>query len=212
MLKIQDFLKYEGDEVRQGVLYSKGCPFVVQGKVDFTVFGTVRLNGVVVSNTRMSVKLQKVSELVLDKDSAMLFHQVPSVVRHPIGEILPEVPEMQDEQIRMMHRLFESWVIARGLPAEGEGDSPSPMVEGDEMSIDEEYDDYDDIPLDTPLVDPLFEEKSGQEAADSHESDAESSSAVANSESLSELAQVTQPAAEPSQGEKADDSLESAAG
>jgi hypothetical protein len=209
MIKISNFLKYSGEDFVQGNMYTDVKKAVVQGRIEFSAFGTVYLNGVAIKDTRVTIKLAKPTEVSTAKDSAILFHGTPPQLEHPVSEPLPPVPDMEDEQIRMMHRLFEQWAMSRGLRAEGEGDSPSPNYPGDDGDIEDEDLDPDDWDIDVPLVDPDNVQRIDTASrADSLESDGDiSSDAVANSESLSELAQVT-PGPPAAQTEQPDQSTE----
>ena len=90
MLKISECLEYQNsEEVKPNVLYMGGDPFLLTGRVDFTVFGEISMNGVNIKSTRMVVDLANSAEFVLSKASAVLFHQVPKAVVHPIADSFP---------------------------------------------------------------------------------------------------------------------------
>lgn len=155
MKKIHDYMTYEGGEIRPFTLYISGSdPIILEGKVDFTIFGTCRMNGIKLNNASMHVSLAKATEFIVEKDSAILFNAAPIVAREvPENIPVPDVPDEMEHMERQMYMMFEQFLARKGysLPAEGEGDSPSPMVDADDL--DDEDQEYDfDIPLDPPSI------------------------------------------------------------
>lgn len=155
MKNIIDVLKYDGGDIKTGLLYINGSdPIILEGKVDFKAFGTVRMNGVKITDTEFHCRLSKPTEFKVEKDSAILFNSVPIVSKQIDGFIpVPDVPDMMDAQIAQMHMLFTQWAKAQGLQVKDEGDSPSTNLDDDENMLDDE-DLYDfDIPLDSNIAD-----------------------------------------------------------
>lgn len=158
MKKIIDFVQYEGGIVHPHVLYITGSEdIVVQGKVDFNVFGKVRCNGVLIDG-KWSVTLEKPAVLSIQKDSALIFNRAPTVmVEHESYEPVPDVPDMEDAQTRQLHALFEDWAIQRGLVSrQAQADfEESAETDFPEDEMEDDFEDDFDHRLDT---DSLVEE------------------------------------------------------
>lgn len=159
MQRIDEYLSYEkGGHIAPHVLYmDKSAPMYVRGKVDFTAFGTIKMNGVKIINQRMHVSLTKVTCFEVSKDSAIMFNKSPMVARD-IPENIPvePVPDIQDAYEKQMHMLFNQWAKSRGMIAEDK------FIDDDEIDEDyfDEYDQYDmDSELDPSNIVPFMAEE-----------------------------------------------------
>lgn len=161
MIQIKQCIEYDsGSQVRDQVMYLAGSdPIILEGRVDFTAYGDVEMNGIKLHSARMAVELAKPTQFDIGDNSAILFHLVPRVaVEMPERIPVPDLPDQSDAMTLQMHMMFEDWAKSRGLiqdlPAEGEGESPSSLeLDDDDLDLDQE--DFDmDIPLDpSNLVD-----------------------------------------------------------
>jgi hypothetical protein len=147
MIKIENYLKYEGGEIRPQHLYTYGSEdIVLEGKVDFTVFGSCSINGVKVQNVRLHMFLAKPTVFKIFKDSAILFNQAPCLAKDSGEHVpVPDVPDMMDQQTRQMHMMFQQWAQDAGLVPE-----KTELAEGvDQDSFDDDFDDDEfDLKLD----------------------------------------------------------------
>lgn len=187
MRHIRDCLLYKsGEDVLPHVLYrGMSDPIILQGKVDFHVFGTVYLNGVKCTDTSMHINLAKPTQFEVTDESAILFHSAPLIAKKcEEPEEVPAVPDYQDAMTKQMHVLFNAWAKQQGLvvgesdslPAEG-ADQFDDLIEDEDSEFGYLYDEGQVI----PFVDDLSAEVSKKPT------DEESSEPVTQQESRDAL-------------------------
>lgn len=157
MITINNYEVYEGGEISPHVLYLSGSEDIqVIGKVDFNVFGDVRMNGVPISSCHMRINLREPTSFQVQKDSAIMFSQAPLKAKD-VGKPVevPDVPDMADMAERQMFAMFESWAAQRGMK------KPDEYIEDDDEEDEINYDDdYDmDFPLDNEDDRVIYSEK-----------------------------------------------------
>lgn len=163
MIRITDVQKAK-DRVQVDTLYHLVEPVKVTGKIDFTVFGRVLLNGVEIGAGRHHIHVHRKLELAPASEGAgVLFHQLP-----PEPVFVPEeyraVP-VPDPQVLVdpEHARFIRWAQEYGLLPEGIGTVAGrdvefvdePQEELDQVGgSEDEFEDGFDFPIDYGLEDP----------------------------------------------------------
>lgn len=192
MLKIDSFLQYEDGPVQTGVMYvCSDTPFHLEGRVDLSIFGSVFIGSVRVTDTRLVTKLPRATPVVIEEYSGVVINTLQRPVVHPKSVGVAPIPDMEDAAVRQMEAYFEVWAAKRGLTgSEGlfsedvlrlAGRQAQNSPDDDNGSENFNFHDDDDLEPDTPLADPFFPDEP------------EYQNSVAESESLSDLAQVTPP-------------------
>lgn len=151
MRQILGYLKYDSSPVKQGILYSAGDPFLIDGDVEFCLFGKAKLNGSHIQDTTIKMRCDQV-KLVLEKSSSVVFYKVPTIKKaHPENEPVPDIPDYEDQAHASIAMMVEEVLRQKGLLAAGEA-KPS--------NFDELFDEFDDDDYEGAEIDEytLFED------------------------------------------------------
>lgn len=143
MKKLIECCEYDGGDVKAHHLYVSGSKdIILTGKVNFSVFGTVRMNGVKISDTSVYVELSKPTVFDVQKDSAILFNQVPvPYVEREMPIPVEDVPDYGDLARQQMYNMFDEWMASKGVEIQQpEVEDVEPGVDDFDLEDEEEYD------------------------------------------------------------------------
>lgn len=158
MKNIIGYEKYEGGEIRPLIMYS-GTNFKCQGSYDYEIYGQAKCNlsGLLIQGRRRGHGLV---DLTLKPNACIVFWRVPSLVKHPEYDPVPDVPEYADEATQHINYLISQYLEKLNIPT-------LPKYQEYEEDLDE---DEEEIPISTfSLVDHPAKRRES-ETTDSNES------------------------------------------
>lgn len=171
MLKISDTLKYKtGNQVESHVMYVNGSdPLEVVGRLEFSVIGECKLNGIKFSNTsKVMVLISKPASIEVGKDSAVLFMKAPQIAKRiPQRMEVEPVPDALTAQERQLDMVMTNWLQRKGIPVESlinAGVLSESTVDNEAEEVEEDAEPYDlKLPVDTPHAEPHAGEERPQD-------------------------------------------------
>lgn len=140
MKNITNYLSYTaGNPITPHAIYTAGDPIKVLGNVEFTVFGSVLMDGIRLTSRTYDLNFHSPVTLIIEKDSGILFNKSTQHDKQLPLEAIPvaDVPEMQDVQTVQLHAMFDEWAVKQGLKAAPVTDDGDEILDGDMLDDDE---------------------------------------------------------------------------